>query len=314
MSEGRRLPGSIEGRSLWGSARDFAWLYSPSPFRSVLGPLLDIEREIAAALRPVLDHGVAHVRLAWWREECGRCAAGHPVHPASRALLRAAGGPVNPIGLVETAEWDLAAATFETRSELAAYCERWASAMTEIAAQRGGSTGTGSAPDGRLTAPPGAAAVSNTRAAFGRRFGAALKELELLTAIADDARAGRLRLPLDELAQAGFDPAALPRAPWTPALCQLIAVRHRTARTALAESLTALRPGDQPDLRGLLVWGALAARASRRTERAVSRSVSSGGRPGETGPAARLADSWQAWRAARRADRHRFRLIEEIRA
>src|SRR6185437_16566914 len=154
-------------------------------------PLLAIEREIAAALRPGLDHGIAHMRLTWFRSECGRCAAGNPVHPASRALLGAAGGPVHPIGLVETAEWDLAAATFETRSELAAYCERWASAVTEIAARRN------------------TAAMPNTRAAFARRFGASLKELELLTAIAVDARAGRLRLPLDELAQAGFDPAAL---------------------------------------------------------------------------------------------------------
>ena len=80
MAGQRNSPDAIERRSLSGSARDFAWLYSPAPLRAVLGPLLDIEREIGAALRPGLDHGVAHMRLAWWHEECGRCAAGHPVH------------------------------------------------------------------------------------------------------------------------------------------------------------------------------------------------------------------------------------------
>src|SRR5579884_2740592 len=105
-------------RELEGSARDFAWLYAPPRLRAVLGPLLDIEREVGAALRPGLDHTVAHVRLAWWREECGRCARAQSVHPACRALLAAAGRPVDPTGLVAMAEWDLAAATFATRAEL----------------------------------------------------------------------------------------------------------------------------------------------------------------------------------------------------
>ncbi|HYK25541.1 MAG TPA: squalene/phytoene synthase family protein, partial [Steroidobacteraceae bacterium] len=239
------------------------------------------------ALRPGLDHGVAHVRLAWWREECGRCAAGRAAHPAARALLSGAGRPVDPIGLVATAEWDLAGATFETRAELGSYCERWASAMMEIAAQ---SVGDGT---------------------FGRTFGAALKEVELLTGLAEDARAGRLRLPLDELEEAGMDPAALARAPWTPALCRLIASRHRAARTALAESVGALTGSDQPALRGLLVWGALVVRASIRAERIALRGSSPTGPPERKRPTSRLADAWQAWRAARHADRRRFQIKQE---
>jgi phytoene synthase len=286
MAGQRNSPDGAERRSVSGSARDFAWLYSPAPLRAVLGPLLDIEREIAAALRPGLDHAVAHMRLAWWREECGRCAAGRAVHPAARALLAGAGRAVDPTGLVATAEWDLAGATFETRAELGSYCERWASAMTEIAAQSVGD------------------------AAFGRTFGAALKEIELLIGLAGDARAGRLRLPLDELEEAGVEASALAKAPWTPALCRLIGSRHRAARTALAESVTALAAADQPALRGLLVWGALGLRASMRAERAALR----GGPPGPpeaTERASRLADAWQAWRAARRADRRCFQIKQE---
>lgn len=287
MPEIRSSSGAVDGRGLTGSARDFAWLYSPAPLRAVLGPLLEIEREIAAALRPGLDHGVAHVRLAWWREECGRCAAGRAAHPAARDLLAAAGRPVDPIGLVATAEWDLAGATFDTRAELGSYCERWASAMTQIAAQS-----VGDAP-------------------FGRAFGTALKEIELLVGLGGDARAGRLRLPLDELAEAGIEPSALVTAPWTPALCRLVARRHRAARMALAESITALAGADQPALRGLLVWGALGLRASRRAERAAVRGGVPAGSPEGAQRASRLADAWQAWRAARRADRRRFQIKQE---
>jgi 15-cis-phytoene synthase len=287
MPEPRYSSGAIAGRTLAGSPRDFAWLYSPAPSRAGLGALFEIEREIRTALRPGLDHGVAHVRLAWWREECGRCAAGRAAHPAARALLAAAGRPVDPIGLVETAEWDLAAATFETRAELAAYCERWASAVTEVAAQSVG------------------------RATFGRAFGAALKEIELLIGLASDARAGRLRLPLDELEAAGVEPSALARATWPPTLCRLIAARHRAARRALAESVAALSALDQPALRGLLVWGTLASRASTRAERAGR----SGGLPNDPrevpGRATRFADAWRAWHAARLADRCRFQINQE---
>jgi 15-cis-phytoene synthase len=288
-----------EVRSLAGSARDFAWLYSPAQLRAVLAPLLDIEREIGAALRPGLDHGVAHVRLAWWREECARCAAGHPVHPAARALRAAAGYPVDPTGLVETAEWDLAAATFETRAELVAYCERWASAMTGIAVH----SAHDAERDGR--------ADSEARAAFGRAFGAALKEIELLIGLAGDARAGRLRLPLDELAAAGVEPPALARVPWPPALRELIEARHRAARRALAETATQLPVSAQPALRGLLVWGTLASQASRRAAHRVGLPESSGV---ETGRMAGLADAWRAWRAARLANRGRFQIGQEERS
>jgi len=279
-----------ERRTLSGSARDFAWLYSPAPLRAVLGPLLDIEREIGAALRGGLDHGVAHVRLAWWREECSRCAAGRPVHPATRALLAAAGHrAIDPVGLVEVAEWDLAAATFQTRADLVAYCDRWASAMTVIVAQE------------------------SSGAALARAFGAALKEIELLNALAADAHLGRLRLPLDELEAHGIEPSALARPPWPPALRSLIEARHRAGRASLAASCIALPATAQPAQRGLLVWSALTVRGSSRAVRAARQ----GGAPAASseagGRAARLGDAWHAWRAARLADRRRFRIKQEER-
>ncbi|MGH8258242.1 MAG: squalene/phytoene synthase family protein [Steroidobacteraceae bacterium] len=269
-------------RVLRASARDFAWLYSPPRGRAVLGALLDIEREVGAALRPGLEHTVAHVRLAWWREECERCAAGGPAHPATQALTAAADRPVDPRGFVDAATWDLAAATFATRSELAGYCERWGSAMMEIAAQ---SIATGDA------------AEREACARAGRALGAAVRESELLAGLAGDARAGRLRLPLDELERSGIEAAALARSPWTPALRGLIAVRCRDVRDAVAAGVAALPARRQPDLRGLVVWAALAHRAARG--------------PHEAGRAGRMSDAWRAWRAARRADRGTFELMME---
>src|SRR5215472_8962965 len=116
------------------ATRALAWLYAPEKQRPLLAALCAIEAEIGASLRPALDHQVAHVRLEWWRAECARTAEGAPGHPLTRALAdgfadRDPAPLAGLAGLVDTAAWDLAAATFETRRELTGYCERWAEAI-----------------------------------------------------------------------------------------------------------------------------------------------------------------------------------------
>lgn len=269
--------------------RFLAWLYSTPSRQPALAALCAIEREIGASLRPGLDHHVAHTRLEWWREECGRCVAGHPVHPLTRELRTELENltpavEVNSLlaglsGLVDTATWDVAAATFERRAELTAYCRRWAAAMITPASWSIG-----------------------TRAENGwTEFGAALRELELLDRLVPDARSGRLRLPLDELEQAAVTPQIVAAPPWPPGMVALVRTRHRALRERLATAVASLSPRDQQSFRGLVVWGAVAWQASLRAERAL---------PGA--PAASIASaaaaSWRAWRAARLATAGTLRL------
>ncbi|HXW75593.1 MAG TPA: squalene/phytoene synthase family protein [Steroidobacteraceae bacterium] len=260
-------------------ARELAWLYSRAAQRAALAALLAIEREIGTSLRPGLDHQVAHARLAWWREECMRCAAGAAAHPLTRELI-AACEPLGHTafadlkGLVDTAAWDLAGATFETRRELEAYCERWSAAMIEPLGRLGG-----------LVAP----------AESLRTFGRNLRAMELLLALGPDARLGRLRLPLDELARAGAAPEELARAPWSTNLAALLREQHRELRAALAASVTALGGAAQAALRGLLVWAAVTASHSRRAQALLPRALFARDHHAPL-------DGWRAWRAARRAD------------
>src|SRR3954454_8230391 len=121
------------------SARYFALLYAAPAERPALEALFGIEREVLDSVHPSLDHHVAHSRLQWWREECERAARGGAAHPLTRALITALGDPQAKsvpqlgglCGIVDVAIWDLASATFETRRELDAYCQRWAVAMIE---------------------------------------------------------------------------------------------------------------------------------------------------------------------------------------
>jgi phytoene synthase len=260
-------------------ARYFALLYSAAPQRRLLDALFGIENEVSESLRPGLDHNVAHSRLQWWREECDRTAEGHPVHPLTRELAAAfnsSGGPLPQLaglsGFVDAAVWDLAGATFETRRELAAYCERWAAAM-----------------------------IGPIGGTHSRTLGAALRELEMLANLAREAHSGRLRIPLDDLERVGADPATLANPPWSEPVATLLRDRHEALRGDVARSLGNLAGQPQEALRGLLVWVALAWRSSLRAQRALPDAL-------RRRRFDAIADAWFAWRAARRATAGQLRL------
>ena len=270
-------------QGLEGTPRYFAWLYAGERMQAILKALFGIESEINAALQPGLEHSVAHVRLSWWAEEAQRVRSGHALHPLTRALLAqrpvAAGPGPDVSGLVDLATWDLAGAIFETRAELAGYCDRWARAVPQLAA---------------ALAAPALAPVPGAEQ-FGLSLGVALCELDMLIRLEPAARLGRLRLPLDELTALGVMPDALGHSPWPAALCERLRVRHQELRLALQTSCALLQtPAQRLALRGLLVWAALLLQHSRRAEAALPRSWQRSRWDG-------ISDALRAWRAARRA-------------
>jgi phytoene/squalene synthetase len=261
-----------------GSARYFAWLYAGER-REFARTLFELEHEVEASLRPGLEHQVAHVRLAWWGEECERLARGVPAHPATRRLRELTGADAARIelrGLIEATAWDLAAATPETRDELERQCERWANAM--IVPWVTGSAATGSA------------VIDGARA-----LGIALREIELLLCLAPHARRGWMRMPLDELDALGAEPRSLAEPPWPPALSGHVRQRLDTLRRSLEGSLVSL---GQPALHA---WSAVASAAARRAMRALPGACRARRLDG-------VADALHAWRAARAALRSTVRM------
>lgn len=245
----------------------------------MLEVLCAIEAEVRDSLAPGLEHSVAHIRLEWWQEECQRTLQGAPLHPLTRQLVtyldpQALTGLT---GLVETAAWDLAQAPFPTRQELSAYCTRRSVAVVELAA----------------------AHALPQRDPRWRAIGAALCEIELLSSLEQDARVGRLRLPLDELESAGVAPHQLATPPWPAALAALLTARHERVRAELRQ--LDISRDLQPALRGLLVWMKLAWQLSLRAQAALPNAIP----PRRTDA---LAASFTAWCAARAAVSRRYRL------
>jgi phytoene synthase len=265
-----------------GTLRHQVWLYASPADRPRLAALFELEQQIMASVRPGLDHAVAHARLAWWQEECERLNAGLPRHPQAIALLhftrQAAGAPPDLTSLVDAARSDLANTVPENRADLTRRCRDWAHGLFRHLA-----------PDAEQ-AQPGAADLPAWLEATGR----AVEELALIAQVRRDAARGRLRVPLDELDARGIDPRDFAGAHFAGPLAAHLGARHRELRVDLAQRVLELDGALRPALRAALVWIALAANHSRRAERSISA-------PGATHRLAPLADTWTAWRTARRA-------------
>ncbi|MGR8922061.1 MAG: squalene/phytoene synthase family protein [Gammaproteobacteria bacterium] len=72
-----------------GSDFYYASLYAAPAARTRVRLLEALRQEIADIEIECSDRGVAHVKLAWWRDELGRLEQGTPRHPRTRALLPA---------------------------------------------------------------------------------------------------------------------------------------------------------------------------------------------------------------------------------
>jgi hypothetical protein len=94
-----QVPPPAVGSTAW-----FVLLYGGAQ-RARMQALFALARELAASFDPGLDHDVAHVRLAWWREEAERTARGEARHPYTRLLQHTA---LELEGLLSAAQLQLA--------------------------------------------------------------------------------------------------------------------------------------------------------------------------------------------------------------
>ncbi|MDE2459702.1 MAG: squalene/phytoene synthase family protein [Gammaproteobacteria bacterium] len=120
----------------------FAVLFSPRNQRAALTALLAVYLEIREVLQECSDKGVAHSKLAWWREEIGLLAEYRPRHPLSANLA-----PFLPdefawqaalLAIVASVETDVALPAFPQFADVERYCAGCGGALLELSAALGG--------------------------------------------------------------------------------------------------------------------------------------------------------------------------------
>lgn len=256
-----------------------AWLYTPGAGRDVAAACFALDAEWQSLVHPRIDHGVAHLKLQWWRDELARLSRGGARHPLTQALSRQA--PVSDAAWQALADaltarqFELASASYESDAELDGYLSLADGSCRALAI---------------LLAPDADPAAVQ---AAGREIGRAVRQVEIIRDLRQDAVSGRIQLPLAWLAEQGISHVDLQSAdpPAGARRClERLAGRARTNWHAAQARLDDLR---REELRGLRVFGELHAALLARIAHA---SFAVGRRRIALGPAASL---WTAWRAAR---------------
>ena len=219
-----------------GSSAYYALRRAPAARRALLTALYAYRHELDAAVREVRDPTVGRAKLAWWRNETAALCAGAPTHPVARAL--AAHGDAAALGdglrtLLDGYEIDLEQARYLDYPGLRRYLDKVGGGFAALVARATAHDTAGA----EVWAPP---------------LGTALALAEMVRDVGDQARYGRIYLPIDEMQRFGVTAADVVNRRYGAPFTALMQFQTGRAREALQTALAAL-PADerrtQPTLR-----------------------------------------------------------------
>lgn len=171
-----------------GSSFYYAFLFLPPPRRAAITAFYAFCREVDDVVDETQDAGVAATKLAWWRKEVGSAFAGQPSHPVMKALMpHTAAFDIRPEHLnavIEGCEMDLQQTRYLDFPGLARYCHLVAGVVGEVASGIFGRSQV-------------------ETIAYAHKLGLAMQLTNIIRDVGDDARRGRIYLPVNELQQFG---------------------------------------------------------------------------------------------------------------
>lgn len=165
-----------------------AFIFLKKEKREALTALYAYCREVDDIADECLDHEIASKKLNWWREEIERLFKGAPQHPVSKALhpfLSHFNLSKNYfIEIIDGMEMDVKFNRYESFEQLELYCYRVASCVGILSAHIFGFK-------------------NKDTLTFAKNLGIALQLTNIIRDLGEDARRGRIYIPLDELKKLG---------------------------------------------------------------------------------------------------------------
>ena len=167
-----------------GSSFYYAFLFLPPPRRAAITAFYAFCREVDDVVDEVSDEEVAAAKLAWWQGEVRSAWEGQPTHPALQAFMPGAreyGVQAHHLlDVIEGCRMDLQQARYNSFEQLAAYCHLVAGVVGEVSARIFGQT-------------------QPQTTDYAHRLGLAFQLTNIVRDVGEDARRGRIYLPMDDL-------------------------------------------------------------------------------------------------------------------
>lgn len=225
-----------------GSSFYYSFLFLPVDRRRAIMALYAFCREVDDVVDECHDPAIAATKLAWWRQEVDRIADGQPQHPVGQAL-QAAGRQFNLpreqlLEIIDGMAMDLQQSRYLDFKGLSLYCYRVASVVGLLAAEIFGYR-------------------DRQTLKYAHDLGMAFQLTNIVRDIGEDARRGRIYIPMDELKQFDVPAADILNSRYSENFSALLRFQIERAENFYAQAFAQLPAADRKAQRPGLVMAAI---------------------------------------------------------
>ena len=225
-----------------GSSFTVSFIFLPKAQRNAMTALYAFCREVDDVVDECTDYTVAQAKLNWWKSEVQNLYANTPQHPITKALQPFVQQfnltQEHFLEIIDGMEMDLKFNRYEDFKQLQLYCYRVASVIGLLSASIFG--------------------FKNRKTLkYAHDLGMAFQLTNIIRDVGEDARRGRIYLPLDELRKANVSEDDILQSRETPAVKELIEYQIERAESYYDKALRELPAEDAKQQRTGLMMAAI---------------------------------------------------------
>lgn len=225
-----------------GSSFYYSFLFLPQERRQAIMALYAFCREVDDVVDECNDVSIASTKLTWWRQEVERVATGNPQHPVGLALKKVAPSINLPkeqlLEIIDGMEMDLQQSRYLDFKGLSLYCYRVASVVGLLAAEIFGYR-------------------ERQTQKYAHDLGMAFQLTNIIRDIGEDARRGRIYIPMDELKQFNVPAVDILNGKYSDNFTALMQFQYERAEKYYEQAFAQLPASDRKNQRPGLIMAAI---------------------------------------------------------
>lgn len=225
-----------------GSSFYYAFLFLPPERRKAITALYAFCREVDDVVDECSDPSVARIKLAWWRTQIEQMFVGKTDHPVTQALAP----HIEPcrldatrlLAIIDGMEMDLDLTRYVDWAGLSKYCWHAAGVVGELSAGIFGYT-------------------QDVTLEYAQKLGLAFQLTNIIRDVGDDARRGRIYLPVDDMQKYNVQASEILNSQHSERFVELMRFETQRARQCYREAMRALPEADRRAQRPGLMMAAI---------------------------------------------------------